>query len=92
MLELKVVSEMPLTKRSGGGRRSEEREQIIEALRSGNISVVENVESQKAFNALQQRIRTAGEKIGVKVTIRFHKHDGEESGDVYFAPKDQADA
>ena len=95
MLDLKTVDALPDTKRSGGGRRSEAREQIKAALLDGKPVLIENVdlgENGRNFNALQQRIRTAGEAIGVKVTVRLHKHDDGTTGDVYFAPKDQADA
>lgn len=83
MLTLKTVENIPKPVR-GNTRNSDERKQIQDQLKTGKGTLIEGVETGKAFNNLQQRIRAAGEAIGVKVTITFQKHENGETGDLYF--------
>lgn len=83
MLDIKKADSLPPVRR-GGGRTSAEREQIKEALLSGDVVMIEDVEKKNEYPALQQRIRTAGKDIAnMKVTVRFDKKE-ENLGDVYF--------
>jgi hypothetical protein len=84
MLNIEVTDSLP-TVRRGGGRPSEERKQIQDALKSGEVQVVKNIEAGNKYNALQQRIRQAALQMGLKVKIVYRKHDDNLSiGDLYF--------
>jgi len=84
MLNIETTDSLPPIRR-GGGRPSEERKQIQDALQTGNIQVVKNVEAGNKYNALQQRIRQAALSMGLKVKIVYHKYeDNPEAGDLYF--------
>lgn len=78
MLDIKETEGLPPVRRSGG-RVSEEREQIKEALQSGKPVVIENVTPGKPYNALQQRIRQAAAALGIKVYIRQERIDANAS-------------
>lgn len=84
MLNIETTDQLPAVRR-GGGRPSEERKQIQDALVSGEIQVVKGVEAGNKYNALQQRIRQAAQSMGLKVKIVYRKHeDNLEIGDLYF--------
>jgi hypothetical protein len=84
MLNIETTDQLPPVRR-GGGRPSEERKQIQDALVSGEIQVVKDVEAGNKYNALQQRIRQAAQSMGLKVKIVYRKHeDNLEVGDLYF--------
>lgn len=82
MLEIKETNELPPVRR-GGGRASEDRKKIIAALQSDKVAMIENIEVGKKYNAIQQRIRTAAESLGIKVTIRQVRKD-DNLADLYF--------
>jgi hypothetical protein len=84
MLNIETTDQLPPVRR-GGGRPSEERKQIQDALISGDIQVVKDVEAGNKYNALQQRIRQAAQSMGLKVKIVYRKHeDNLQVGDLYF--------
>jgi hypothetical protein len=84
MLNIETTDQLPPVRR-GGGRPSEERKQIQDALISGDIQVVKDVEAGNKYNALQQRIRQAAQSMGLKVKIVYRKHeDNLEVGDLFF--------
>lgn len=84
MLDIETTDALPPVRR-GGGRPSEERVQIQNALNTFETQVIRNVEAGNKYNALQQRIRQAAESMGLKVKIVFRKHeDNLEIGDLYF--------
>jgi hypothetical protein len=84
MLNIETTDQLPPVRR-GGGRPSEERKQIQDALVSGEIQVVKDVEAGNKYNALQQRIRQAAQSMGLKVKIVYRKHEENlEVGDLYF--------
>ncbi len=84
MLDIQTTESLPPVRR-GGGRPSEERKQIQEALSTLDTQVIRDVESGNKYNALQQRIRQAAQHMGLKVKIVFRKHeDNLEVGDLYF--------
>jgi hypothetical protein len=84
MLNIETTDQLPPVRR-GGGRPSEERKQIQDALNSGEIQVVKDVEAGNKYNALQQRIRQAAQSMGLKVKIVYRKHeDNLDVGDLYF--------
>ena len=84
MLNIETTYQLPPVRR-GGGRPSQERKQIQDALVSGEIHVVKDVEAGNKYNALQQRIRQAAQSMGLKVKIVYRKHeDNLEVGDLYF--------
>ena len=84
MLNIETTDQLPPVRR-GGGRPSQERKQIQDALVSGEIQVVKDVEAGNKYNALQQRIRQAAQSMGLKVKIVYRKHeDNLEVGDLYF--------
>lgn len=60
---------------SRAGRKSEELNMIIEALKqSVNTNAVFNITGIKAgnaYNSMQQRIRAQAKKLGYKIVIRF---------------------
>lgn len=79
----------PVTRNSG--RVSEEQVAFQTHLQSGKVGKISDVTGKNTFNSLQQRIRAAAKKIGVKVVIRSTKTgetvvDGETVPvyDVYF--------
>lgn len=79
----------PVTRNSG--RVSEEQAAFQTQLQSGKVGKISDVTGKNTFNSLQQRIRSAGKKIGVKVIVRSTKTgevevDGEKVPvfDVYF--------
>lgn len=84
MLNIETTDSLPPVRR-GGGRPSEERKQIQDALQSGAIQVVKDIEAGNKYNALQQRIRQAAQSMGLKVKIVYRKHeDNNDIGDLYF--------
>lgn len=89
MLELKTVDTVPKPQ-TGSTKNSEERIAIQEALQA-NIgtdkgTLIEGIEAGKPAVNLSQRIRKAGEQIGVKVTVVFQKSDDGKTVDLYFKP------
>jgi hypothetical protein len=82
MLDIVEVDEFPAPVRKGGKRQSEEVTAIIENLKTGNGFKIANVGGDKAFNTLQQKIRSAAKKAGIKVTI---SHQGD---DLFFQDKE----
>ena len=84
MLSIETTDSLPPVRR-GGGRTSEERKQIQDALKTGDVQVVKGIESGNRYNALQQLIRQAAHSMDLKVKIVFRRHeDNPEIGDVYF--------
>ena len=83
MLDLETVDVLPKSRR-GGGRRSEEREQIQAALREGKVQKISGIDAEKKFNALQQKIRQAATAIDMKVHISFQRNEDGVTGDLYF--------
>lgn len=84
MLNIETTDSLPPVRR-GGGRPSEERKQIQDALQTGAIQVVKGIEAGNKYNALQQRIRQAALSMGLKVKIVYHKYEyNPEVGDLYF--------
>jgi hypothetical protein len=84
MLDIQTTASLPAVRR-GGGRPSEERKQIQDALSTLDTQVIRDVEAGNKYNALQQRIRQAAQNMGLKVKIVFRKHeDNLEIGDLYF--------
>lgn len=84
MLNIETTENLPPVRR-GGGRPSQERKQIQDALSTLDIQVIREVEAGNKYNALQQRIRQAAQHMGLKVKIVFRKHeDNLEIGDLYF--------
>ena len=84
MLDIQTTASLPPVRR-GGGRPSEERKQIQDALSTLDTQVIRDVESGNKYNALQQRIRQAAQQMGLKVKIVFRKHEDDlEIGDLYF--------
>lgn len=84
MLDIQTTESLPPVRR-GGGRPSEERKQIQDALSTLDTQVIRDVESGNKYNALQQRIRQAAQQMGLRVKIVFRKHeDNLEIGDLYF--------
>lgn len=79
-MELTKVENLPPLVRGGGKRQTEEMKQIIEALQTGEPYLLPGVDNDNAYNALQQRIRGAAKKVGIKVTIRRKADENE----VYF--------
>lgn len=80
---IEKADELPPLRR-GGGRHNPLRDAFVEALKSLDINVIENVGTHKEYNALQQRIRTAASAIGMKVTIRQKPIEGTDSVSLYF--------
>lgn len=72
-LKLNKVDSLPEISRAG--RKSEELNMIIEALKqSANTNGVFNIVGIKAgnaYNSMQQRIRAQAKKLGYKIVIRF---------------------
>ncbi len=88
MLQIKIADELPKLRR-GGGRTSKDRKLIQQLLQDGNVHVIEDIEVDKPYNALQQRVRQAAAQIGVRVTIRQVKHeDNPEKCDLFFTGLD----
>lgn len=84
MLNIETTDSLPPVRR-GGGRPSEERVQIQNALKTLETQVVRDVEVGNKYNALQQRIRQAAQSMGLKVKIVFRKHEDDMTlGDLYF--------
>jgi hypothetical protein len=84
MLNIEKTDQLPPVRR-GSSRPSEERKQIQDALRNGEVNIVRDVESGNKYNALQQRIRQTASSIGLKVKIVYRRHeDNKEIGDLYF--------
>lgn len=74
---------MPTIKR-GRGRTSKEKMQLVEALSSGKVNIIENVSKEKYYN-LQQRIRLAGKDCEPPLKVSVYKVDKDsETLDVYF--------
>lgn len=91
MLDIETTDNLPPVRR-GSARPSEERKQIQDALKSGEVNIVKNVEAGNKYNALQQRIRQAALSIGMKVKIVYRKHeDNTDLGDLYFHGYDAED-
>jgi hypothetical protein len=86
-MELTKVDNLPPLVRGGGKRQTEGMKQIIEALKTGDPYLLPGIETDNAYNALQQRIRSAAKSVGIKVTIR-RKVDEQE---VYFQGLGSAD-
>jgi len=74
-LKISEIDEFPTPARRGGRQKSEEVLQIIENLKTGKGFKISNVGGDKAFNALQQKIRSAAKSVGIKVTISHHGDD-----------------
>lgn len=68
-LVTKTADSLPTIARRGG-RNSEEKRMLQENLQSGQVHFIEGVHTPNEFNALQQRIRTAANDLGMKATIR----------------------
>jgi len=82
--KFKVVDELPPLRR-GGARHNPLRDGIIEQLKTEDIVMVENVGDEKAYNSMQQRIRTAAASIDMAVTIRQQPNPKvEDHVDLYF--------
>lgn len=91
------VDQLPAVTRNSG-RNSEESLAIQEHLRSGKVGKISDVTGKNTFNSLQQRVRAAAKKIGVKVVIRSVKTgetevDGEPTPifDLYFVDSSTVD-
>jgi len=67
-LIIEEADRLPAVTRNSG-RVSEERLAIQNALRTGKPSRIPGITGKDEFNALQQRIRTAGQSISLKVNI-----------------------
>lgn len=67
-LIIEEADRLPAVTRNSG-RVSEERLALQNALRTGKPSRIPGITGKDEFNALQQRIRTAGQSIGLKVSI-----------------------
>ena len=80
MLDIKKAENFPDRTYSSS---TQERQQIIDALKSGDPCVISGVESED-YSSLQQRIRNAGAKLGVRVGITYQK----ETKELYFKKKD----
>jgi hypothetical protein len=70
-----VVDEFPKLVRGGGSRNSEERNEITELLNDGLKHRIDGIETDKEFNALQQRIRGVAKQLGISVTVQRSKDE-----------------
>ena len=72
-LKISKVDSLPEISRSG--RKSEELNMIIDALKqSANTNAVfslTGIKAGNAYNSMQQRIRAQAKKLGFKIVIRF---------------------
>jgi hypothetical protein len=88
MVQITQVEEFPTATRGGGKRQSEEVTQIIANLLTGKSFKIADVGGDKKFQALQQKIRSAANKAGIRVTISHHGDDlFFQDKDVYLAEK-----
>lgn len=69
-LELHTLDTLPPLVRGGSREMSEEALQLQEVLLTGQPVYIAGIEDDRAYNALQQRVRGAARRAGVKVTIR----------------------
>ena len=72
-IQISKVDTLPEISRSG--RRSEELNQIIEAIKisaqTNSPMNIQGVKAGNAYNSMQQRIRAQAKNLGYKIVIRF---------------------
>lgn len=82
MFEIEVADAMPIVRRGKRKSISPEKLQLMEALQSGKVNVLKNIDTD-SYNNLQQRIRLAGKDVDLKVSV--HKVViSDEKVDIYF--------
>ena len=65
-----IVEEFPKLVRGSGSKNAAEREEIRALLSDGLKHKLSPVTDEKAYNALQQRIRGVARNMGVSVTVQ----------------------
>jgi hypothetical protein len=82
-MQIEVVDAMPSVNRNNV-RISPETQRLREALLTGKVNVIRNIDHDKEYGALQQRIRQAGKAVGLKVRIVTSRNEDTGVSDIYF--------
>lgn len=89
-IKISKVDSLPPVRR-GGGRRSPERDMLVEKIQTKEPMKISDVEAGNPYNALQQKIRSAAKAANLKVNVMFDPtNDDKTVGDVYFQGYDPA--